>query len=77
MELSGPRYGTGRRILFYVLSVLVPLLGVVIFFVFRGRDYEANAVARNALIAAIVGFLVYCICCGAGFGGSSLGLLNR
>jgi hypothetical protein len=68
VETTGQRYGTGIRILIYIGSFIIPLIGLIIFLLFMGRDPEAKLVGRNALIAAIVGVVAGCLC-GIGFGG--------
>lgn len=68
MELSAQRYSTPIRILIYVGSFIIPLLGIVLFIVFLGRDQESKQVGRNALIAAIAGIVLGCVC-GFAFGG--------
>jgi hypothetical protein len=73
VEATGQRYSTGIRILIYIGSFLIPLIGLIIFILFMGRDPESKLVGRNALIAAIAGVVLGCIC---GFAGGGLGVLG-
>lgn len=55
--------GSGMRILLYIVSFLIPLVGIILFFVYNSRpDAESKAVAKNCLIAAIVAIVLVCLC---------------
>jgi hypothetical protein len=58
-----PELGSGLKIVFYILSFLVPIVGIVLFFVYRNKPAEADrSAARLFLILGIVSFLLSCIC---------------
>jgi hypothetical protein len=61
-ELTG-----GMKVLFYVLALFLPLLGLILYFVYRGKPADADrAAARAFLILGIVS-LVFALMCGATF----------
>jgi hypothetical protein len=50
-------------IVIYIASLLVPLVGLILFFVYRNNPVEADRkVARNALILGIASIALSCIC---------------
>jgi hypothetical protein len=49
--------------LFYVLSFLVPLAGIIIGAIYMGKpDPECKRFGKNCLTAAIAYFVVMCVC---------------
>jgi hypothetical protein len=49
--------------LFYVISFLVPLAGIIIGAIYMGKpDPECKRFGKNCLIAAIAYFVVSCVC---------------
>ena len=49
--------------LFYVLSFLVPLAGIIIGAIYMGKPApECKRFGKNCLIAAIAYFVVMCVC---------------
>jgi hypothetical protein len=62
------RYSQGMKILFYVLAVLLPGVGIIIGIVLMTReDEESKALGKNVLIVGIVALVLAC-CCGAALG---------
>lgn len=58
------RYSQGMKILFYVLAVLVPVVGIIIGIVLMTReDEESKSLGKNVLIVGIVVLVLAC-CCG-------------
>lgn len=57
-ELSG-----SLKIVFYILSILVPVLGVVLYFVYHNKPaQEDRSAARLCLILGIVSLVLYGLC---------------
>ena len=53
----------GMKILFYILSVLIPIIGVVFFFVYRNKPFEEDRnVARMCLILGLISIALSCLC---------------
>jgi hypothetical protein len=49
--------------LFYIISFLVPLAGIIIGAIYMGKpDPECKRFGKNCLIAAIAYFVVMCVC---------------
>lgn len=60
---SQPELSSGLKVVFYILSFLVPIVGIVLFFVYRNKVNEQDrAAARLFLILGIVSFVVSCMC---------------
>lgn len=67
---SGAPYGaaqaelsSGLKVVFYILSFLVPIVGIVLFFVYRNKPSEEDrSAARLFLILGIVSFVLSCMC---------------
>lgn len=58
-----PELSSGLKVVFYILSFLVPIVGIVLFFVYRNKVNEQDkAAARLFLILGIVSFVVSCMC---------------
>lgn len=58
-----PELGSGMRLLFYLLAFLVPLAGIVLFFIYRNKPArEDRAAARAFLIIGIAMLALNCIC---------------
>jgi cation transport ATPase len=58
------RYSQGMKILFYVLAVLLPVVGIIIGIVLMTKeDEESKALGKNVLIVGIVVLVLAC-CCG-------------
>jgi hypothetical protein len=58
-----PELGSGLKVVFYILSFLVPIVGIVLFFVYRNKPTQADrSAARLFLILGIVSFLLSCMC---------------
>lgn len=55
----------GMKVVLYVFSFLVPIVGIVVFFIYRSRPHpEEQAVAKIALILGLVSILLSCVCSG-------------
>ena len=60
---SQPELSPGLKIVFYILSFLVPIVGIVLFFVYRGKPAaEDRAAARLFLILGVIAFALSCVC---------------
>ncbi|MCB0053262.1 MAG: hypothetical protein M9936_25680 [Caldilinea sp.] len=58
-----PELSSGLKVVFYILSFLVPIVGIVLFFVYRNKVNEQDkAAARLFLILGIVSFVISCMC---------------
>ncbi len=54
------------KYLVYIMSFLIPPVGVVTFWVLAGREDELKEIARWSFLAAFVGFVVWTIVCTVG-----------
>lgn len=69
-QVGGPAFGAsqpelspGLKVVFYILSFLVPLVGIVLFFVYRGKPApEDRSAAQLFLILGAVSFGLSCLC---------------
>ncbi|MDY7040851.1 MAG: hypothetical protein SVX38_08300 [Chloroflexota bacterium] len=62
--MTEERYSQGMKILFYVLAVLLPVVGIIIGIVLMTReDEESKSLGKNVLIVGIVALVLIC-CCG-------------
>ncbi|MBE2240893.1 MAG: hypothetical protein IAE81_24115 [Caldilineaceae bacterium] len=60
---SQPELSPGLKVIFYILSFLVPIVGIVLFFVYRGKSApEDQAAARLFLILGVISFGLSCLC---------------
>lgn len=60
---SQPELTSGLKVIFYILSFLVPIVGIVLFFVYRGKSAPEDRSAANLfLILGIVSFGLSCLC---------------
>lgn len=58
-----PELSPGLKVVFYILSFLVPIVGIVLFFVYRGKPApEDRAAARLFLILGVIAFALSCVC---------------
>jgi hypothetical protein len=70
------RYGSGMKILLYIVSFLIPLAGIIIGVIYMGKeDEESKALGKTCLIIGIVAFVLVCCCVAISFGGSFIPLL--
>jgi len=54
---------SGQRVLFYLLSFFIPLVGIILGIVWMNdQDLEKKAVGKTCLIVAIIPIVLYCIC---------------
>lgn len=60
---SQPELSPGLKVVFYILSFLVPIVGIVLFFVYRGKPApEDRSAAQLFLILGAVSFGLSCLC---------------
>lgn len=60
---SGPELGSGLKVLFYILSFLFGLLGIILFFVYRNKPAaEDRSAARIFLLLGVLSMLLSCLC---------------
>ncbi len=52
--------------LVYIMSFVIPPVGVVTFWVFTGRNDELQMIGKWAFVAAFVGMVVWCIVAAVG-----------
>lgn len=58
-----PELSSGLKIVFYILSFLVPIVGIVLFFVYRNKPIQEDRSAANLfLILGLVSFGLSCFC---------------
>lgn len=58
-----PELSTGLKVVFYIASFLVPIAGIVLFFVYRNKPAaEDRAAARLFLILGVIAFVFSCVC---------------
>ena len=63
------RYSQGMKILFYVLAVVLPVVGIIIGIVLMTKeDEESKALGKNVLIVGIVVAVLACCCLVLGIG---------
>ena len=66
--------GSGLSIVFYIVSFLIPLVGIILFFIYKDKPFESDRkMAKTALILGIVSILLSCLCSGVTILGSGLG----
>jgi len=54
------------KYLVYIISFLIPPVGVITFWVFLGRDIEPKDMAKWSFLAAFIGFVVWIIVAAVG-----------
>ncbi|HHW86364.1 MAG TPA: hypothetical protein GX400_09165 [Chloroflexi bacterium] len=60
---SQPELSTALKVIFYFVSFLVPIAGIVLFFVYRSKPApEDRAAARLFLFLGIIAFVLVCVC---------------
>jgi hypothetical protein len=58
-----PELTSGMKVLFYVLSLLLPVLGVLLYFIYRKKSHPADrSAARVFLILGILSIVFSCMC---------------
>jgi len=58
-----PELSPGLKVVFYILSFLVPIVGIVLFFVYRGKPAPEDRAAANLfLILGAISFGLSCLC---------------
>lgn len=64
----GPRYDGCLKFILYILSFLIPIVGIVAGVIYMSKgDPESSALGRTCLILGIVSIVIGC-CVGVGFG---------
>jgi hypothetical protein len=57
------KYSTGMRWLLYILSFLIPLVGLIAGIVLMTKDdEESKQVGKNCLIALVLSIVLYFVC---------------
>jgi hypothetical protein len=60
---SQPELSPGLKVLFYILSFLVPIFGLVLYFIYRGKPAPEDRIAANRFITlSLVSFGLACLC---------------
>jgi hypothetical protein len=73
--MAQPQISEGMKILFYILSFLIPIVGIIIGVVYYSKaDPESKHVGKMCIILAVVGILIGVICWAAILGASLLAL---
>ncbi len=58
-----PELSPGLKVIFYILSFFVPIIGIILFFVYRGKPTPEDRVAANRfLVIGLVSFGLTCLC---------------
>jgi hypothetical protein len=58
-----PELSSGMKVLFYILSLLLPVLGVLLYFIYRKKPHPADrSAARVFLILGILSIVFSCMC---------------
>jgi RsiW-degrading membrane proteinase PrsW (M82 family) len=58
-----PELSSGMKVLFYILSLLLPVLGVILYFIYRKKPNAADrSAARVFLILGILSIVFSCMC---------------
>lgn len=58
-----PELSPGLKVVFYILSFLVPIVGIVLYFVYRGKPAQEDRSAANLfLILGVISFALSCLC---------------
>jgi hypothetical protein len=58
-----PELSPGIKVVFYILSFLVPIVGIVLYFVYRGKPAQEDRSAANLfLILGLISFALSCLC---------------
>ena len=61
--MMSPPLGGGTRILFYILSFLIPIAGFIVGAIYLSNNNPENqGVGKNCLIIAILTIVVLCLC---------------
>jgi hypothetical protein len=60
---AAPELGSGMKVIFYILSFLFGLLGIILFFVYRNKPAaEDRSAARLFLLLGVLSMLLSCLC---------------
>jgi len=60
---SQPELSSGLKVVFYIVSFFVPVVGIVLFFVYRSKANQSDRpAARLFLILGILNLALICIC---------------
>lgn len=63
LNSGGAELSSGLKVVFYILSFFVPIVGVVLFFVYRTKPAQEDRSAANLfLILGLVSFGLSCMC---------------
>ena len=74
---AGPALTPGVKVLFALFSFLVPVLGIVLFLVYRRKPHAGDrAAARLFLILGVVSLLLSCLCSSVFVAATQSAILN-
>lgn len=60
---DAPELGSGLKVIFYILSFIFGLIGIILFFVYRNKPAAADrAAARIFLLLGVLSMLLSCLC---------------
>ncbi len=60
---AAPELGSGMKVLFYILSFIFGLLGIILFFIYRNKPAaEDRSAARLFLLLGVLSLLLSCLC---------------
>lgn len=55
--------GSGLSIVFYIISFLIPLVGIILFFIYKDKPFESDRkMAKTSLILGLVSIVLSCLC---------------
>lgn len=58
-----PELSPGLKVIFYILSFVVPIVGIVLYFVYRAKPAQEDRSAANLfLILGVISFALSCLC---------------
>jgi len=70
-QMAQPQISEGMKILFYILSFLIPLIGIIIGVIYYSKsDPESKHVGKMCIILAVVAVLLVVVCA-VGLGAAS------
>jgi hypothetical protein len=60
---AAPELGSGMKVIFYILSFIFGLLGIILFFIYRNKPAaEDRSAARLFLLLGVLSLLLSCLC---------------
>lgn len=62
-QIGGPEVSSGAAIVLYIFSFVVPLVGILVYFVYKDKPHAADRnVAKVSLILGLVSIVLSCTC---------------